>query len=70
MLRYYRGIAELKRLGADRDGMASFEYVIVAAFVIATAGAAFATGAGGPIRVALTGGMNTIATAVTTAVGG
>jgi hypothetical protein len=40
-LRYYQGDAALKRLGADRDGMAS-----------------------------LTTGMNTILTAVTTAVGG
>jgi hypothetical protein len=69
MSRYYKGDATLKRLGADRNGMASFEYVIVAAFVISTAGAAFTTGAA-PIQDALTRGMNTILTAVTTAVGG
>jgi hypothetical protein len=65
----YKGAAALRRLGADRNGMASFEYVIIAAFVISTAGASFTTGAA-PIQDALTRGMNTILTAVTTAVGG
>jgi hypothetical protein len=69
MLRYYKAAAALKRLGADGDGMASFEYVIVAAFVITTAGAAFTAGAA-PIQDALARGMNTILTTVTTAVGG
>ena len=69
MLRYYKAAA-FKRLGADRDGAVSFEYVIVVAFVIATVGAVFVTGAGGPVQDALTSGMNTILTAVTTAVRG
>jgi hypothetical protein len=69
MLRYYKAAA-FKRLGADRDGVVSFEYVIVAAFVIATVGAVFITGAGGPVQDALSRGMNTILTAFTTAVGG
>ena len=69
MLRYYKAAA-FKRLGADRDGVVSFEYVIVTVFVIATAGAVFTTGAGGAIQDALTRAVNTILTAVTTAVGG
>ena len=69
MLRYcVKSTSPLKRLRADKDGMVSFEYVIVAACVIAAAGAAFGANAGG-IATALTSAVNTISTAVAAAVG-
>ena len=43
----------------------SFEYVIVAACVVAAVAAAFGTTAGGGIGVALTTGIGAITTAVT-----
>ena len=60
----------LKRLGADKGGLVSFEYVIVTACVVAGVGAAFNAVTGGAITDALTGALNTIGTAVTTAAGG
>ena len=42
MLKNY--IETVKRLGTDEDGVVSFEYVIVAACVIAVVVAAFGTG--------------------------
>ena len=46
MLKYYIKTTEaLKRLRTDKDGVVSFEYVIVAACVIAAVLAAFSTGA-------------------------
>ena len=46
MLKYYVKTREaLKRLRTDKDGVVSFEYVIVAACIIAAVAAAFGTGA-------------------------
>ena len=53
----------VKRLGTDQDGVASFEYVIVAACIIAVVSLEFGTG--GPLQTALTGAINAIGTAVT-----
>ena len=57
MLKYYVKTTEaLKRLRTDQDGVVSFEYVIVAACVVAAVAAAFGTGATGAIETALTTG--------------
>ena len=46
MLKYYIKTTEaLKRLRTDKDGVVSFEYVIVAACVVAAVAAAFGTDA-------------------------
>jgi pilus assembly protein Flp/PilA len=51
-----------KRLRTDRDGLVSFEYVIVAFCIIGAVGAAFSAGAGGgAITTALTSGIATVA---------
>ena len=42
MLKNY--IETVKRLSTDKDGVVSFEYVIVAACIIAAVAAAFGTG--------------------------
>ena len=42
MLKYY--IETVKRLRTDKDGVVSFEYVIVAACIIGAVAAAFGTG--------------------------
>ena len=44
MLKNY--IETVKRLGTDKDGVVSFEYVIVAACIVAAVVAAFGTGTG------------------------
>ena len=55
MLKYYIKTTEaLKRLSTDTDGVVSFEYVIVAACVVAAVPAAFGTTAGGNVATALT----------------
>ena len=47
MLKYYIKTTEaLKRLRTDKDGVVSFEYVIVAACIVGAVAAAFGTGAG------------------------
>ena len=47
MLKYYIKTTEaLKRLRTDKDGVVSFEYVIVAACVVAAVVVAFGTGTG------------------------
>ena len=58
MLKHY--IESVKRLSTDKDGVVSFEYVIVAACIIGAVVAAFGTGTGGAIATALTGGINAI----------
>ena len=69
MLKYYVKTTEaLKRLRTDKDGVVSFEYVIVAACIVGAVAAAFGTGATGGIGTALTSGITAISTAVTTAV--
>lgn len=70
MLKYYIQTAEgLKRLRTDNDGVVSFEYVIVAACIVAAVAAAFGSGGTGPIFDALSGAITTIGTKVTSAVG-
>ncbi|WP_306235805.1 hypothetical protein [Bradyrhizobium sp. Bra64] len=54
----------------DKDGVASFEYVILSVCIVTIVGAVFKAGASGPIKNALTNAMITIGTAVNTAVGG
>ena len=63
MLRYYIKTTEaLKRLRTDKDGVVSFEYVIVAVCVIAAVLAAFGTNTSTGIGSALTNGINKIVT--------
>ena len=51
MLKYYIKTTEaLKRLRTDKDGVVSFEYVIVAACIVGAVVAAFGTGATGGYR--------------------
>ena len=61
MLKNY--IETVKRLSTDKDGVVSFEYVIVAACIVGAVAAAFGTGASGPIRPALAAGIAKIVTA-------
>ena len=64
MLKFYIKTREaLKRLGTDQDGVVSFEYVIVAACIIAVVSLGFGTG--GPLQTALTGGITAIGLALT-----
>ena len=67
MLKYYIKTTEaLKRLRTDNDGVVSFEYVIVAACIIAVVSLGFGTG--GPLQTALTNALKAIGTALTNAV--
>jgi len=67
MLKYFvKASGMLERLRTNEDGVVSFEYVIVAACIIAAVAAAFANT--GPIVTALTGGLAAIGTALTAAV--
>ena len=58
----------MKRLGTDKDGVVSFEYVIVAACVVARSGCCVRYRYWRPIATALTTGITAIGTAVTAAV--
>jgi pilus assembly protein Flp/PilA len=70
MLKYYvKGSHLLDRLRTDKDGVVSFEYIIVAACIIGAVAAAFGTGATGAIGTALTGGITAIVGTFNTAVG-
>jgi phosphate/sulfate permease len=70
MLKYYvKGRDLLERLRDDKDGVVSFEYIIVAALIIAAVGVAFGTG-GNTISAALATGINTMVGAFQTAVAG
>ena len=67
MLKYYVKTTEaLRRLHTDKDGVVSFEYVIVAACIVAVVALAFGTG--GPLIGALNKALNAIGNAVTNAV--
>ena len=67
MLKFYIKTREaMQRLLADKDGMVSIEYVIVAACVVGVVIAVFSTG--GPLETALSGGLNAIAGKITAAV--
>ena len=55
MLKYYIKTPEaVKRLRTDKDGVVSFEYVIVAACIVGAVVAAFGTGTGALSATALT----------------
>ena len=70
MLKYYVKASDvLNRLREDKDGVVSFEYVIVAACIIAAVAAAFGTSTATGIGAALNTGIGDITTAFTTAVG-
>ena len=59
MLKYYVKASDLlERLRADQDGVVSFEYLIVAACIIAAVGAAYSATGAGTIGGALTAGIN------------
>ena len=61
MLKIYVKASDLlARLRSDKDGVVSFEYVIVAACIVAAVGLAFGTGAGGAITSALSGAITAI----------
>jgi pilus assembly protein Flp/PilA len=64
MLKYYiRGRDLLDRLRTDKDGVVSFEYVVVAGAVVAAVVAAFGAfggGSTGALGSALTNGLNAI----------
>ena len=67
MLQYYIETLEaLKHLRTDRDGVVSFEYVIVAACIIAVVSVAF--GPGGPLVGALNAGLAAVSAALVAAV--
>ncbi|MHC6152488.1 hypothetical protein RX327_15680 [Bradyrhizobium sp. BEA-2-5] len=69
MLQPYIKIVEgLKRLRSDKNGVVSFEYVIVAACVVAAVAAAFGTSTSTGIGKVLSDSISTISTAVTNAV--
>jgi Flp pilus assembly pilin Flp len=65
MLKYYIKTTEaVKRLGTDKDGVVSFEYVIVAACIVGAVMLAFGSGASGPIATALSGVITNITAAI------
>ena len=58
--RYFKTTEALKRLSTNRDGVVSFEYIIVAACVVAAVAAAFGTDATSGIGLALQNGIAAI----------
>ena len=69
MLKYYIKTTEaLKRLRTDRDGVVSFEYIIVAFCIVGAVAAVFgtstATGVGGALNTALGTVLSNFAAAV------
>jgi pilus assembly protein Flp/PilA len=70
MLKAYIGIREAAlRLRDNQDGVVSFEYVIVAACIVAAVAAAFGTDAGTGIGKALSDAITSISAKVTATVG-
>ena len=68
MLKSYVNTLELfRRLRMDKNGVVSFEYVIVAACIVGAVAAAFGTTGAGGIQAALTSAITKITTAVTAA---
>jgi hypothetical protein len=64
MLRsYIKAAAALTQLLTDRKGVVSFEYVIVAACIVATVGAAFNTGTSDLIGTTLTNAITAVCAA-------
>lgn len=71
MLRYrVKSTDALRRLRTDKDGVVSFEYVMVAACIVGSVSAAFGTGAGGAVATALSSAINAIGAVIGAAVGG
>ncbi len=71
MLKIYVKTSDLlARLRTDKDGVVSFEYVIVAACIVAAVSAAFGTSKTVGIGLALSTAITDISTAVTAAVTG
>ncbi|WP_141342769.1 hypothetical protein [Bradyrhizobium sp. USDA 3458] len=69
MLKYYIRVTDaMRRLSANEDGVVSFEYVIVAACIVAAVAAAFGAGGSGPIVDALSSAISTISSKVQAAV--
>jgi pilus assembly protein Flp/PilA len=68
MLKFFKATEALKRLRTDKDGVVSFEYVIVAACIVAAVAAAFGTTTATGIGQVLSTAITAIGTAVTTAV--
>ena len=75
MLKYYIKTSEallrtreaFQRLLKDKDGVVSFEYIVVACMIVLVVGAAFAKT--GPLYTAMTNGFTTISTNLATATG-
>jgi Flp pilus assembly pilin Flp len=66
MLKYYIKTTEaLKSLREDRAGVVSFEYIIVAACVVAVVAAVYGTNAGGTLGTALSDSLKAVATFIT-----
>jgi pilus assembly protein Flp/PilA len=71
MLKYYVKASDLlERLRSDKDGVVSFEYVIVAACIVGAVALAFGTGTTGNIYSALNTAIGDITTAVRNAATG
>jgi pilus assembly protein Flp/PilA len=67
MLKYYVKTREvLQHLRTDKDGVVSFEYIIVACLIIGVVGAAFSQT--GPLNTALVNGIAQIGTTLTAAI--
>jgi Flp pilus assembly pilin Flp len=68
MLKYYIKTTDLlERLRTDKAGVVSFEYVIVAACIVAAVAAAFGTTSGGSIKTTLSNAITAVGSAVTKA---
>ena len=69
MLKLYVKASDLiESLRSDKRGVVSFEYVIVAACIVAAVGLAFGGGTSSPIATALTTAIGKVASALGTAV--
>ena len=65
---YVRTSEALMRLRQDKDGVVSFEYVIVAACIVGAVAAAFGTNATTGIGKALASGITTVTANFTAAI--
>ena len=69
MLKYYvQARSLLDDIRSDKKGVVSFEYVIVAACIVAAVAAAFGTDASSGIGLALKSAITKISTAVSAAI--
>ena len=64
---YIKATEALHRLRSDKDGVVSFEYVIVACCIVAAVAAAFGTTTGTGIGAALSSGIGRLTTAFASA---